>query len=169
MASFLDGVRLTGRLFSFLEKWVLVILLTFLVGFALLQIILRNFFSTGIVWSDNLLRHIVLWASFLGAARATSERKHIRIDILPRLLPLRGKLALEAVSSFFSFAICVILFYVSWTFVGSERYYGDLAFASVPVWWMEAIFPFSFAVMSIRFGCRFIESLGMKKLEAIEE
>ena len=69
-----------------LEKWVLVLLLGFLTAFAVTQIILRNFFSTGFVWGDDLLRHGVLWISFLGAARATLERKHIRIDILPRIL-----------------------------------------------------------------------------------
>ncbi|MGD9168421.1 MAG: TRAP transporter small permease subunit, partial [Syntrophobacterales bacterium] len=69
------------------EQWVLVFLLGFLTAFAVAQIILRNFLSSGLVWGDDLLRHGVLWISLLGATRATLESKHIRIDLLSRILP----------------------------------------------------------------------------------
>ena len=77
------------QFFEKLEKWLFVILLGSLAAFAVLQIILRNVFATGLVWGDDLLRHGVLWISILGASRATLEKKHIRIDLLPRVLPAR--------------------------------------------------------------------------------
>jgi TRAP-type C4-dicarboxylate transport system permease small subunit len=135
-----------------MEDGVLVALVGLLVACSLLQIILREFFSTGLVWGDDLLRHGVLWLSFLGAARATIENKHIAIDLLPALVRRRGRIALFALSSLFSCVVCLILCWVSWTFVQGERLNAGTVFAEIPYWWVETVFPFSFALMAVRFG-----------------
>jgi TRAP-type C4-dicarboxylate transport system permease small subunit len=142
-----------------LEKWLLVILLVFLVTFAILQIILRNFFSTGIIWGDDLLRHGVLWISILGASRATLEKKHIRIDLLPRVMPARVSFIADFMCCFASFFVCLVLFWASWNFVQGERLAGDIAFASIPYWCLELIFPMGFAIMALRFGFSFASGL----------
>ena len=43
------------------EQILNVVLLSALILFAFSQIILRNFFSTGIAWGDALVRSLVLW------------------------------------------------------------------------------------------------------------
>jgi TRAP-type C4-dicarboxylate transport system permease small subunit len=147
------------QIFENLEKWLFVILLGSLVCFAVLQIILRNFFATGVVWGDDLLRHGVLWISILGACRATLEKKHIRIDLLPRVLPARISFMADFLCCFVSFLVCVVLFWASWTFVQGERLAGDIAFASIPYWCLELIFPLGFALMALRFGFSFLSGL----------
>jgi len=141
------------------EKWVFVGLTLFLAGFALLQIILRNFFSTGFIWGDTLQRHLVLWISLLGAARATLEDKHIQVLLLPVLLPPRAARFLPYLSDGFSLVVSAILLYAAWIFVGNERAAGDLAFSGIPYWWLEVIFPVSFAMMTARFGFRLLGRL----------
>lgn len=165
---FLDEMRQVEGFFGRIEKWILVLLLGFLIGFSLLQIVLRNFFSTGFVWGDSLLRHSVLWISFLGAARATAEDKHIRIDLLPRLFPGRGSGIVSVVIDLFSCLVCVVLIYASWIFISYEKMAGTFAFGQIPLWWLEAIFPFSFSVMAIRFGSR-VASGTIKMLKGAEE
>ncbi|MBW1982847.1 MAG: TRAP transporter small permease [Deltaproteobacteria bacterium] len=155
----LQAARSSARIFRQLETMVLVALVVLLAGFSLLQIILRNILSTGLVWGDDLLRHGVLWISFLGAARATAERKHITIDILPRILPARGQWLIEVVNSLFCSVVCVILLAASWVFVLDERLAGGIAFAGIPYWWLEMVFPFSFALMAFRFACNGIATL----------
>ena len=135
-----------------LEKWLLVLLISTLVAFALLQIILRNFFSTGLVWGDDLLRHGVLWLSILGASRATLEKRHIRIDLLPRILPPRLSFLMDIMCCLLSFLVCLVLFWTSLNFVQDERLLGDIAFASIPYWYLELIFPVGFGLMALRFG-----------------
>lgn len=156
---FVDEMRQVEGFFGRLEKWVLVSLLGFLIGFSLLQIILRNFFSTGFIWGDSLLRHSVLWISFLGAVRATAEDKHIRIDLLPRLFPGRGANIASVFVDLFSCLVCLVLMYASWNFISYEKMAGTLAFGKIPLWWLEAIFPFSFTVMAIRFGYRVLSDI----------
>lgn len=151
-ASLVNAIRRADRLFRIVEDGVLVGLVGLLVASSLLQIILREFFSAGLVWGDDLLRHGVLWLSFLGAARATAENKHIGIDLLPRLVRGRVRVALSAFSCLFSCLVCLILCWVSWTFVQGERLGAGTVFADIPYWWVETVFPFSFALMAIRFA-----------------
>jgi TRAP-type C4-dicarboxylate transport system permease small subunit len=150
-----------------LEQWVLVLLLGFLTVFAVTQIILRNFLSAGLVWGDDLLRHGVLWISFLGATRATLEKKHIRIDLLPRVLPGRMSLIADFVCCFISLFVCVLLTWASWNFVQGERLGGDIAFASIPYWWLVLIFPISFGLMAFRFCLNCISRL-VRRPEGVE-
>ncbi len=159
MPTFSNALRGVSSLFGHAERWVIILLLSLLVVFSFLQIILRNFFSSGLLWGDDFLRHGVLWISLLGAARATAENKHIRIDILPRLMPARGKFVTELVCSFFSCVLSLILLWASWNFVQGERLAGDVAFASIPYWILVLIFPFSFALMAVRFGINLIDRL----------
>ena len=152
-------VKGTVQLFENLEKWLFVILLGSLATFAVLQIILRNIFSTGLVWGDDLLRHGVLWISILGASRATLEKKHIRIDLLPRVMPARMSFISDFMCCFISFLVCLVLLWASWNFVQGERLAGDIAFASIPYWCLELIFPFGFAIMALRFLFSFASGL----------
>lgn len=157
--SWTENVRHMARWLGLLEKWLIVALVGFMVGFALLQIILRNFFSTGIVWGDTLLRHLMLWVSILGAARATAERRHICIEILPMVLPARTVHFLSLLTSLVPAIACAVLAWVSLRFVQNEQVPSNVAFANVPAWWTELIFPLGFAVMAIRFGAHLIEDL----------
>ena len=160
MAAFISRyVKGIIQFFDNVEKGVLVILLGSLTAFAVLQIILRNFFATGLVWGDDLLRHGVLWISILGASRATLEKKHIRIDLLPRIMPARFRFLTDIICCFVSFLVCLTLFWASWNFVQVERLAGDIAFASIPYWCLELIFPLGFAIMTIRFGFSFVSGL----------
>lgn len=156
---FLDGISKIGRVLGNLEKWLLVCLVIFLIGFSVLQIILRNFFATGYPWADTLLRHVVLWVSLLGAARATAEDKHIRIDLVPRLLPGGSARTVALVTQLFSLCVSAALLSASWTFIRDESLSGSFAFDNVPLWWFETIFPITFAIMTLRFAYSFLETL----------
>jgi len=157
--SFSRYVKGIIQFFEDLEKWLFVLLLGSLVTFAVLQIILRNVFSSGFVWGDDLLRHGVLWISILGASRATLEKKHIRIDLLPTVMPARMSFISDFMCCFISFLVCLVLLWASWNFVQGERLAGDIAFASIPFWCLELIFPFGFAIMALRFLFSFASGL----------
>ena len=75
-----------------LERALVVLLLTGLLGLGLLQVIERNVLASGIFWADELLQHLVLWLGFLGASLATREQRHLSIDVLSHFLPTRWQL-----------------------------------------------------------------------------
>ena len=60
---------------SRMEQVLVSILLTLMILMAFSQIVLRNFFDTGISWGDSLVRYLVVWVGFIGAAIAAREGK----------------------------------------------------------------------------------------------
>ena len=133
------------------EDSILVGLLLLMITLAVLQIFLRNLFETGIVWSDVLVRILVLWVGLAGAMVASRQGNHINIDILDRFLPERAKVVVSFVVEVFTAFICAIVAYYSLQFVQMEFADGGMAFAKVPVWLCEAIIPFAFGVIAIRY------------------
>lgn len=139
------------RITRFIEDGVMITLVTIMILVAGAQIILRNLFDTGFGWSEPLLRIMVLWVGLVGAMAATRERRHITIDVLSRYLPMRGKQLSSIVTDLFSAIVCGLLAWHSSVFVYHEYLDGSEAFAGVPAWACEAIMPFGFAVMALRF------------------
>jgi len=134
-----------------LEDAVLVGLLLLMIGMSVTQIFLRNLFEAGIVWSDVMVRILVLWVGLIGAMVASRQDNHITIDILDRYLPERGKVYANFVVKLFTALICTIAAYYSLLFVQMEFADGGMAFAQVPTWLCEAIIPFAFTVIALRY------------------
>ena len=133
------------------EDSILVGLLMLMITLAVLQIILRNLFETGIVWSDVLVRILVLWVGLVGAMVASRKGNHINIDIMERFLSERAKIVVNFVVELFTVFICAMVAYYSIQFVHMEWVDGGRAFANVPTWVCEAIIPFAFTAIAIRY------------------
>ena len=134
-----------------IEDGVLVTLLVMIIATAVTQIVLRNFFNTGIFWGDVLVRILVLWIGMLGAMIASRRGDHISIDVVTRYLSPTAKQRVNGLVQTITFLICTLVAYQSLKFVLSEIEYGGNAFAGVPVWLCEAIIPFGFSVIALRY------------------
>jgi len=139
------------RIICRVEDSILVGLLLLMIVMAVLQIFLRDLFGTGIVWSDILVRILVLWVGLVGAMVASREGKHINIDIMDRFLSEPKKIAVKFIVELFTALICFIVAYYSLQFVRMEFAEGGTAFAKVPTWLCESIIPFGFMVMALRY------------------
>jgi len=133
------------------EDALLVGLLLLMIGMSVTQIFLRNLFEAGIVWSDVLVRILVLWVGLVGAMVASRQGNHITIDILDRYLPARAKKVADFVVELFTALVCTVVAYYSLVFVQMEFADGGMAFEQVPTWLCEAIIPFAFTVIALRY------------------
>jgi TRAP-type C4-dicarboxylate transport system permease small subunit len=140
------------------EKILVVIFLSTLMLTAFLQIILRNFFATGISWGDVLIRYLVLWVAFIGAALATREGKHINMEIFARWVSDRGRVYLNCLSHLCSAGICGVLTYAALKFIQFEAQMGSMTVLGLPIWVPELIIPLTFGLMTFRFALRFFRS-----------
>lgn len=144
-------LRSFNRLIHLLEDGLLIFTLGSIILLALSQIVLRNFFDSGIEWSEPLLKIMVMWLSLLGAIAATKQNKHISIDAVSRLLPNKGKVINAIVANLFSAIICAIVSYYATQFVLLEYEDGIMAFSKIPAWICESIIPIGFGLMALRF------------------
>lgn len=60
-----------------------------------------------IEWADAILRNGTLWVAFLGASLATYHGRHIGIDVIMRIVPLRTKYAMRSLCNFAASIIAV--------------------------------------------------------------
>ncbi len=133
------------------EDGVLIVALISMLLMALMQIVLRNVFDSGFLWAESFVRILVLWVAILGAMVATRERNHIAIDVLSRLFPPRTLTVVRSISGLFAAAICLTAAWYSLEYIQYEYEDGTIAFGVVPVWVCQAILPFGFFVMGVRF------------------
>jgi len=147
------------HLLRWLEDAVLVVVLGGMILFAVLQIVLRNFFGTGILWSDPLVRVLVLWAGLVGAMVAARLDRHIVISALAHFLSPRWKLAIRALTDAAAAVVCLLVAWVSLRFVSDDYAAGAMAFGAVRAWMCELVIPISFLVIGARYALFSVSSL----------
>lgn len=140
------------RWFHWLEDGLIVTILLVMIVAAVLQIFLRNVMDSSVVWIDPLLQHAVLWIGLLGAMIASRKDEHIRIDVASRYLPRHLHRWLVLVVDLFTCGICLLVAWYSAVFVLEEAQFGGAAFASVPGWLAQAVIPFGFSVIGLRYA-----------------
>ncbi len=134
------------------EQTLVSIFLSVMILIAFLQIVLRNLFATGLSWGDPLVRNLVLWVGFIGAAIATKEGKHISIDVMSQWAPPRGKIVIEVIIHVASFIICGLLTFAAVKFIRNEALMGTVTFLGIRAWVPELILPITFGLMTLRYG-----------------
>ena len=134
-----------------LEKILLVTMFIVTLSIAVLQIILRNFFDTGIIWGDSFLRISVLWIGMMGALYASRGNNHISIDLGVKFLAKKNLNIIKAVIHLFTSLVCALVAWYGFNLVIMEYEYSEIAFAIVPVWLTIFIIPIVFFIMSLRY------------------
>ena len=133
------------------EDALLVLLLTAMIVLAGTQILLRNFFDSGIVWIDPLLRVLVLWLGLLGAMVATRNNKHISIDLLSRFLKRDIYCLVQSVVAQISAWTCLVIAWYGLNWIRLDYEDGVTSFAGIPAWMLEIIIPVAFASVGLRY------------------
>ena len=152
-------LRRVDRAIATAETALLVFLLSIMILLDFTQVILRNFFSSGIIWADTFLRQMVLWVAFFGASLAVQERKHINIDVLTRFMPERGKRVSRLATDFFAALVCFAFFKASITFVTSEMVQRTTIFLDIPTWYLQLIIPVGYGMLCFRFLVKVIDDM----------
>jgi C4-dicarboxylate transporter, DctQ subunit len=140
------------RLLLKTETLLLVIIVLSLILIAVTQVLLRNVFSGGLLWTDAYTRISVLWIAMLGAMLASRQQNHIAIDVAVQLLPAGWQKLAKRLNHGMTGLICFAAAWFSGDFLLQEYSYADKAFAEIPNWLCEAIIPFTFTVIALRYS-----------------
>ncbi|MHC1761172.1 MAG: TRAP transporter small permease [Negativicutes bacterium] len=71
--------------FDVLEKLCIIILTITLIGMIILifaQVVARYLFNMPFSWTEELARHLMIWAAFVGSALAYRRNAHLGVDLL---------------------------------------------------------------------------------------
>ena len=148
-------IQAVDKSLALVENYMIVAIVTVMVLMAFLQVFLRNFFDTGLLWGDIFLRHLVLWVGFIGASLATRDEKHINIDALSRLAPEKSVPYIRFLVESFTIVVCIVLAKAAWNFVAYEMEDNSILFnvgeTAMPAWIFQLIIPVGFGLIAFRF------------------
>jgi TRAP-type C4-dicarboxylate transport system permease small subunit len=147
------------RLFVRIETGILVLTLSMMILLAFTQVVLRNVFGTGLLWSDTVVRHLVLWVGFTGAALAASDERHISIDALSKFLPTRVRSIAKIVTSLFAFLVCLVLTDASLSLFRDEMEFGGELVLGLPSWTGVMILPPGYLLIAFHFLVRVVQGI----------
>jgi len=102
------------KVLSFFEEWTLFIAVMVGLISLFVNVVLRYTIHYSLAWSEELIREIIIYTTFIGCSAAIKSRAMIRIDALPQIFP-RLKKPLDYFSNF-----CVLFYSVMITKLGWE-------------------------------------------------
>jgi TRAP-type C4-dicarboxylate transport system permease small subunit len=140
-----------GRTFSRAEDILLALLLAVMCLFAVAQIIQRNIWGSGFVWTDELLRILVLWLTMLGSIIASRVDNHIRMDLLLQLFSPLWQKRLRRIIHACTALVCAVLTWAAAKFVMMEIEFGSQLLGGYPSWWFQIIMPVGFFLIAWRY------------------
>ena len=151
------------RFIEILEDSLVVLLFAAIASISLLQIILRNFFDSGISWATPMLGVLLLWLTLSGAVVAVRKDRHISINILARNFSPPIMCLTYAMTKLFTTIVCAVVAYYGALFVQLDYEQGSTLFADLPAWACELIIPISFSLLSIRYFISAVEEIQQHK------
>jgi len=144
--------KIIDRSFRNFEEWALFIAVGTALVTAMANVILRKTTQNySLYWSDEVVRKVIYFSTYIGCVAAIRSRSLIRIDALPQIVPvLRKPLAL--VSHFAVLIFAGIMIYLGWemTMMMYQDEYARTATLRLPEWPFYAVLPVMGVMMMLR-------------------
>jgi TRAP-type C4-dicarboxylate transport system permease small subunit len=138
------------RLLARGEGAALVALLGVMVTLAFAQVVLRHF-GEGLLWGETLLKQLVMWTGFLGAALAAESEKNFAWEAANLGTPPSWKAPLRLLASLAGAAVCALMLQAAWRYAADDKAAGEIlttiGSVSIPSWIAAAGIPGGFALL----------------------
>jgi TRAP-type C4-dicarboxylate transport system permease small subunit len=140
------------RVFLFVEEWSLFAAVCIALLTAMANVILRKATSDySLYWSDEVVRKVIYFSTYIGCVAAIRSRSLIRIDALPQMLPvLKKPLTQLSHLAVLLFSCCMIYLGGQMTIMMFEDEYALSATLQIPEWYFYAVLPLMGIMMFIR-------------------
>jgi len=144
--------RSIDRVFLFVEEWSLFATVCIALLTAMANVILRKATSDySLYWSDEVVRKVIFFSTYIGCVAAIRSRSLIRIDALPQMLPvLKKPLTQFAHLAVLVFSACMIYLGGRMTLMMYQDEYALTATLQVPEWLLYAVLPLMGVMMFFR-------------------
>lgn len=144
--------KAVDRGFVFVEDWALFLSVCVALLTAMANVILRKATSDfSLYWSDEVVRKVIFFSTYIGCAAAVRNRSLIRIDALPQIVPVLRK-PLTLLSHLMVLLFSGIMVYLGWkmTVMMYEDEFARTATLQIPEWYFYAVLPIMGVMMFLR-------------------
>jgi TRAP-type C4-dicarboxylate transport system permease small subunit len=136
------------RWFETVQAKICSFMLAFMCLMVAVQVILRYVFNFSFVWSEELIRYLMIWMVMLGSALVQTKNEHVRIDFFPMLAGSRGRRVMETI-----FRLCTLIFLAILLIKGVKMVYFNRLFESsglrISMLWASLAIPLGALLMGV--------------------
>ncbi|MGB8427091.1 MAG: TRAP transporter small permease [Desulfobacterales bacterium] len=138
------------KVLTFFEEWTLFISVMVALMSLFVNVVLRYGFNHSLAWSEELVREVIIYTTFIGCSAAVKNRSMIKIDASVQLLP-KLKTALSLFSNFTILIFGGLMIYYGWLMAALQvRTHQKTIILQIPLVYLYAILPLMGAMMIIR-------------------
>jgi C4-dicarboxylate transporter DctQ subunit len=115
------------------------------------NVALRYLFHSSIFWAEEVLRYLIVWVTFVGAATCVREKAHISLDTLTSALPPRPRFVMALVGGGICIGSSLLLLRYALTFVLKMRSSGQVSatIGNFPMYIVYSCIPLGFLLISV--------------------
>jgi TRAP-type C4-dicarboxylate transport system permease small subunit len=138
------------KILSFFEDWTLFISVFVALLALFINVVLRYGFNYSLAWSEELVREVIIFTTFIGCSAAVKNRSMIKIDATVQLLP-KLKVPLTFFSNFVMMIFAGMMIYYGWLMAALQlRTHQKTIIMQIPLVYLYAILPLMGTMMMIR-------------------
>lgn len=146
---------------------ILLVLMTIILG---IQIIARYVFGNSLAWSEELVRYLFVWSTFLGIPYCIRRKSSIKVDQFRALMPDSVQKILLFLDKIIIFVLFLILAIFSFNVVKNTYISGQTSAAMGIPMWLVQVSVFIGAVLSmIRIIQNFMDLIKSRSVEKENE
>ena len=138
------------KILTFFEEWSLFISVIVALLAMFFNVVLRYGFNYSLAWSEELVREVIIYTTFIGCSAAIKRQQMIRIDASVQILP-KLKIPLTFFSNFVTLIFACILVYYGWLMALLQlKTHQKTIILQIPLVYLYAILPLTGCMMFIR-------------------
>ncbi|MBT8372254.1 MAG: TRAP transporter small permease [Deltaproteobacteria bacterium] len=138
------------KILTFFEEWTLFVTVMVALVALFVNVVLRYGFNYSLAWSEELVREVIIYSTFIGCSAAVKNRSLIKIDASVQLLP-KLKMPLTYFSNFVTMIFAGMMIYYGWLMVALQhRTHQKTIIMEIPLVFLYSILPLMGIMMMIR-------------------
>ncbi len=138
------------KILSFFEEWTLFITVFVALISLFVNVVLRYGFNYSLAWSEELIRHVIIYTTFIGCGVAIKERKMIKIDASVQLIP-KLKVPFTFFSNIVTMIFAAMMIYYGWLMAALQyRTHQKTIILQIPYVILYGILPLMGILWSLR-------------------
>jgi TRAP-type C4-dicarboxylate transport system permease small subunit len=143
------------------ERWLLLVLYSFIVYVIFIEVVRRFVLLYSSVWGEETARYAFIYLVWIGAAAAVRDRAHIRIDVLIHYLPPRGGALLYLFGDILTAVLACLAIFWSLDPVLVSIKFGNVTdgLRIVRAWFLIAV-PLGFSLIMFRLVQSIVRDIG---------
>lgn len=152
------------KILNRVEEVFISITLVFATVLVFVNVVMR-FFGFGLTWSEELIRYLIIWMTFIGLSVAVREGSHMTIEMLPDYLKGKKKYLLTLSIYTIGIVFSIMLTWFGIQFVNFSYGTGQLSSAlNISFYMVYIVLPISGLLILIRYIDRLIHLIRRKEV-----